>query len=127
MPRSLTPETFGPEYAELLRTAQQRDGLLLPFPTKREAHLFRLRLYAYFRALRVDGRAKDLIALANYFSIVFTIDPEPQLALVPTSSLPDRTYIRKLLDLKPQAKPGEPLTVGSLSDRLQDLRAKRGK
>lgn len=129
MPRSLTPETFGPEYPELLRKAQRSvpEGLTLPFPTKREAHLFRLRIYAYFRALRSDGRAKDLIALANYFSIILDTHPHPQLRIIPSSSLADRKYLRNFLDMKEAPVPGEPLTAGSLSERLKDLRERKSK
>lgn len=130
MPRSLVPETFGPEYPELLRRAQRDGRLILPFSTKRDAHLFRLRLYSYFRALRADGRAKDLIALANAFSITFTIGAESQTAelhIVPSSTLPDRQYLRDFLDLKPSPLPGEPLTVGSLTEKLKVMREKKGK
>lgn len=126
MPRSLRPESFPPEYEELLMVAVTRRGYSMAFPRPREAFLMRIRLYSYFKALRADSErsAKSLQLAINADKIRIAI-ADCELRITMRSESWDAEAIRESLELPPSAPPQALESQTSLLSRLSLIRQRK--
>lgn len=107
MPRSKNPETFGPEYEQLLLTMGQKSSLRIDLPTSSTCHTMRRKYYSYVEALRQSGRRPDLLQIANAVSVTVNesegaVEGHPlhYLWFFRTEDAWDNTAIRQALGLE---------------------------
>lgn len=107
----------------LLLRAFAEQGFVLPLPTAGHAKAFRMKLYAYFRALRKARQRHDLIDMAD--SLLVRAEGS-ELHLVPRSDTKEAVTIREALGVtKSDLPPVSPTAHSLLTAKLAELRAKR--
>lgn len=125
MPRSLRPASFGPEYEELLLVSCRNKGYTLTLPTRREAYLFRIRLYAYFKSLRKDsevsGKSQRLARMSDTLKLSVA---ECEVRITMRSDEWDAAAIREALSMPMPSMPQAPDNTASLLSRLTLIRQK---
>lgn len=125
MAHSKTLASYGPEYELLLLRAHSEGGFLLPLPSAAHAKIFRMKLYAYFRALRLAKSRPDLVEKADTLSIRAE---GSDLVIFPSQDSWDATAVRDALGLSVDDLPPAVPTAHSLMvEKLRELREKRAK
>ena len=98
MPRSTRIVTYGPEYEQLLLLAFAAEGeKRFPLPSYSLALSLKMRVYAYFKALRTERSRPDLIEKADQLSV--RVDG-PDLILFRREDAWDKQLLRSAMGLE---------------------------
>lgn len=125
MTRSLSPQSYGPEFEHLLVAAFANPPLTVPLPSERHAKTFRGKLYAYFSALRTANLRPDLIEKAD--ALTLSVDG-PAVTLSLRANSWEAVAIRLALGLSEGSVPELPRTTqDALLDKLAEIRKKHSK
>ena len=124
MPRSYHLKDYGPEY-ELMLLHAAREGLFsLTLPSNAHAKIFRMKVYAYFNALRKETPPReDLLMKVELLALKVT---GPEFQICTKADTWDSQAIRSALSItKDDLPPQLPTAQSLLRAKLVEIRAQK--
>lgn len=121
MPRTQRSAVYGPEYEALLHAAIRDQGFTMTLASNQLAAAFRVKVYAYFKAIRTEGQRPDLVAACDRLRLgvkgpVFTITMR--------ADAWDTAALREALDMPREECLMVPDNTASLMAKLDEIRKK---